>query len=83
LSLIFITLFSFSAVFSKFIDNNTILVPAQGGELKEGKIGQPQFINPLYAYSSQTDKELIELTFSGLFNYDSKGNIIPDLAIKH
>ena len=80
LSLIFITLFSFSAVFSKFIDNNTILVPAQGGELKEGKIGQPQFINPLYAYSSQTDKELIELTFSGLFNYDSKGNIIPDLV---
>lgn len=80
LSLLFVALFSFSAVFSKFIDNNTVLVPAKGGEIKEGKIGQPQFINPLYAYSSQIDKELIELTFSGLFNYDSNGEIVPDLV---
>ncbi len=79
LFLLGITIFSFSLVFSKFIDNHTDLVPAQGGEIKEGKIGQPQFINPLYAYSSQIDKEIIELVFSGLMNYDSEGNIVPDL----
>lgn len=79
LFLLAITIFSFSLVFSKFIDNHTNISPTQGGEIKEGKIGQPQFINPLYAYYSQIDKEITELVFSGLINYDSERNIIPDL----
>jgi ABC-type transport system substrate-binding protein len=42
-------------------------------------IGQPQFINPLYAQSSETDKTLMELLFSGLMKYDTEGNPVPDL----
>ncbi len=70
---------SFCFISSKFINDHTSLVPNQGGEIKEGLLGQPQFINPLYAYSSSIDREIAELCFSSLFNYNSQGDIVPDL----
>jgi ABC-type transport system substrate-binding protein len=78
LSAVFV--FSFSFVLSNFLQKNTVVVPKEGGEVREGVLGQPQFINPLYAYSSETDKEITELVFSSLFSYDSQGNIVPDLV---
>jgi len=78
--ILFITLIScLCLVTINFLNNNTNIVPKQGGEIKEGKLGQPQFINPLYAYSSQIDKEITELVFSSLMNCDAEGNIVPDL----
>lgn len=77
LSAVFV--FSLSFVFSGFLQKNTVIIPSEGGEAKEGVLGQPQFINPLYAYSSEVDREITELVFSGLFTYDSRGNIVPDL----
>ena len=62
-----------------FYVNHTNIVPADSGKLREGILGQPQFINPLYAYSSDVDRDLIELVFSGLMKYDSNANIVPDL----
>ncbi|MFA5228252.1 MAG: ABC transporter substrate-binding protein [Candidatus Paceibacterota bacterium] len=62
-----------------FYINNTVLVPADYGHIKEGLIGQPQLINPLYASVSETDKDIIELLFSGLMKYNSQGEIVPDL----
>jgi len=58
---------------------NTQLVPANGGILREGIVGQPRFINPVYGSSNDIDRDLINLIYSGLFKYDSQGNLMPDL----
>lgn len=57
----------------------TVVVPAEGGSYQEGIIGQPRFINPLLA-TSDTDQSIIKLVFSGLYKFDSAGNVVPDLA---
>ena len=61
----------------------TKTVPAHGGILKEGVVGQPRFINPIYAGSNDVDRDLINLIYSGLFKYDINGKIIPDLAASY
>jgi peptide/nickel transport system substrate-binding protein len=50
-----------------------------GGKIDEGIIGTPRFINPLLA-SSDADKDLTALIYSGLTKKDSRGEIVPDLA---
>lgn len=57
----------------------TEIRPQTGGMLKEGLVGQPRFVNPVLA-TSDVDRDLTQLTFSGLMRYDNKGNVIPDLA---
>ncbi|MBU3918556.1 peptidoglycan-binding protein [Patescibacteria group bacterium] len=59
---------------------NTELIPANGGILREGVVGQPRFINPVYGSSNDSDRDLINLIYSGLFEYDSQGNLLPDLV---
>lgn len=73
--------FLLSATYSSldFYYKNTELVPAEYGTMRYGMIGQPQFINPLYAPSSEIDKAILELMFSGLMKYDDEGKTIPDL----
>lgn len=80
--LVFFTLFLASSfyLFFNFYLKNTLLAPAQGGTYVEGVVGQPRFINPIYARVSDTDQDLTELIFSGLMKYDSQGKIVPDLA---
>lgn len=56
------------------------LVPAIGGSYTEGFIGVPQFINPLYATSSDTDADLARLVYSGLMAWDPVVGLIPSLA---
>ncbi len=53
--------------------------PADGGEIKEGIIGTPRFINPALAISD-ADRDLTILVYSGLLRRDGQGNLIPDLA---
>jgi peptide/nickel transport system substrate-binding protein len=78
---ILLTLFVSSLIFlvSSFYIRNTNVVPADEGRIREGVLGQPQFINPLYAPLSDIDKDLTELIFSSLMTYDNNGNIVPDL----
>ncbi|MEA3452853.1 MAG: ABC transporter substrate-binding protein [Patescibacteria group bacterium] len=79
---LFLTAFIISGtilVFS-FYYQDTIVVPANGGILREGVIGQPRFINPIYAASNDPDRDLVNLIFSGLFQYDTTGKIVPDLV---
>jgi len=80
--LFFLLLFFGSLFFlsSNFYFNNTEFRPASGGVYIEGLIGQPRFINPIYASANDVDRDLTELIFSGLVKYDSNGEIIPDLA---
>lgn len=54
-------------------------VPDYGGTLTEGVIGSPRFINPLLA-SSDIDKDLSSLVYSGLLKLNSSGELVPDLA---
>ena len=84
---IFFTLFilgvvSFIYIFVSFYFKNTKPVPARGGSYTEGVIGQPRFINPIYA-NSDVDRDLVQLVFSGLMKYDDNLNIIPDLAQRY
>ena len=80
--LIFLALFLGSSFYLclNFYFKNTEIQPAQGEIYIEGMIGQPRFINPVYARISDVDQDLVELIFSGLMKYDSQGKIIPDLA---
>ncbi|MDD4409407.1 MAG: ABC transporter substrate-binding protein [Candidatus Pacebacteria bacterium] len=79
--LFLLTVFLTSTTYSclSFYYKNTEIVPASYGTLKYGIIGQPQFINPLYAQSSEIDKTILELVFSGLMKYDENGKPTPDL----
>ena len=54
-------------------------VPDYGGTLVEGVVGSPRFINPLLA-TSDTDKDLTSLIYSGLMKVGTDGNLIADLA---
>jgi ABC-type transport system substrate-binding protein len=67
-------------LFINFYCQNTEVVPAEGGTYTEGIVGSPHFINPIYASSSDVDRDLTELIFSGLMKYNEKGEIVPDLA---
>lgn len=55
-------------------------VPKTGGEYIEGMIGQPLYINPLLSQTNETDADLTQLIYSGLFKYGNEGRTIPDLA---
>lgn len=57
----------------------TVEVPAKGGTHIEGVIGNPRFINPLLA-TSETDRDLTELVFSGLLKAEPDGTLTADLA---
>lgn len=64
---------------SYYTFKNTVPQPAQGGTFTEGMVGQPRFINPVYVSSNDVDRSLVQLTFSGLMQYEG-GEIVPDLA---
>lgn len=74
-----IALISFFFAGNNFLNLLANREPAPGGTYREGMIGQPRFINPLFA-SSETDRSLVNLVFSGLYQFDSNGSVIPDLA---
>lgn len=58
----------------------TIVKPAFGGTYREGLLKEPRFINPIYASSNDTDRDITELIFSGLIRYTPEGAPEPDLA---
>lgn len=77
----------FSAIFivtgllmiSKASDAFSVNVPASGGSLSEGIIGTPRFINPLLA-TSDADRNLSALVFSGLLMPTTEDTLVPALA---
>ena len=78
--LAFIILISSYIALNQYLSKNfKITIPQDGGSYTEGAIGSPRFINPLLA-TSETDKDLVALTYSGLMRMDTSGNLIPDLA---
>ncbi len=61
--------------------NNSLLtaVPGYGGELTEGILGSPRFINPVLAISD-ADRDLSSLVYSGLLRAGVSGDYLPNLA---
>ncbi len=57
----------------------TLNVPVNGGQLKEGIVGSPRFINPVLAVSD-VDHDLTQLVYSGLVKITPENDIVPDLA---
>lgn len=77
LCLIAIVSFFFSS--TNIMNAFTKSVPANTGTYREGVLGQPRFINPIYA-TSDTDKSLVDLVYAGLYRFDELGQVVPDLA---
>ncbi len=62
-----------------FYLSHTTPVAHFGGTYSEGMIGQPSYINPLLAHQ-ENELALTRLIFSGLYKYDGKGQLVPDIA---
>lgn len=80
----FSTIFIVSGIILLYQVNKHFLieVPDYGGTLTEGVVGSPRFVNPLLA-SSDIDKDLTKLVYSGLLKEDPSGKIVTDLAEKY
>ena len=58
----------------------TTPVAASGGQVVEGIVGQPQYLNPLLSSQNPVDTHLSDLIFDGLVRYDPDGAAAPSLA---
>ncbi len=65
---------------SWYVVTHRVDIPAVGGEYVEALIGEPQFVNPLYASASDVDADLAGLVYSGLVRWDQDGGLVNDLA---
>jgi peptide/nickel transport system substrate-binding protein len=57
----------------------TSLTPSRGGELVEGIVGIPRFVNPALAIS-RADQDVVALLYSGLMKINDEGVLVPDIA---
>lgn len=81
--IILLIVFIFSGLITLAHLNNKLIVevPLSGGTLTEGIVGSPRFINPLLA-SSDADRDLTTLVYSGLFRLAPGQGYEADLAEK-
>lgn len=82
LGLALVLLFSTMAMLQNLNKYFMVSVPMRGGEISEGIIGTPRFINPILGFSD-ADKDMIALVYSGLMRKTADGLLIPDLAEKY
>ncbi len=78
-ALLSLTIASLLLLIFDFYFKHTSIIPDNGGTLIEGLVGQPRFINPIYAESNDVDRDITNLIFSGLMKYDAKGELQMDL----
>ncbi len=78
---VFAIFFGIASLISFYALEQSILerVPAYGGILSEGKVGNPRFINPLLAISD-ADRDLSMLAYAGLMGLSDSGKLVPVLA---
>lgn len=63
-----------------YVRRTTDVQPALGGTLTLGAVGQPRFILPILAQTSDTDMDLSRLVYSGLLTVTPDGQLTGDLA---
>lgn len=78
--LVVLTLGSFAYLTIELYINSTKLAPGFGGIYREGVVGQPRFINPIYGETNDIDRTLIDLIYSGLMTYDKDAKLVKDLV---
>lgn len=61
----------------------TTEVAKEGGIYREGIIGSPQLINPLFSVLNDVDSDLVTVIYSGLMRYDKDQRLVPDLASRY
>lgn len=66
-----------------FYQENTAVLPAEGGIYAEGIVGEFKLINPVFANQNPVDADLVKLIFAGLMKYDSEQNAIVDDVAEH
>ncbi len=76
---LFVFFASSFVIITKLIDKQLVEIPRRGGQLVEGIIGRPRFINPIIA-KNDADRDMSELIYSGLLRPTIGGDLIPDLA---
>lgn len=79
--LVVVTLVGGTGLLVRLWHTITIPVPAVGGSYREGMLGVPSIINPLYA-TADAERDLARLIYAGLFTYSGDGTLIPDMAEK-
>ena len=77
-----VVLFIISAFFlaGRFYYTHLEVMPKRSGIYAEGLIGQPKYINPLYAGASDADSDISRLVFSSLFRRNKDGVLVKDLV---
>lgn len=81
LAVLVLAILSWSAI---WVIKNQTVVPASGGDYSEALIGQPKYINPLFASTNDVDADLSSLIYSSLFTYNNtEQKITPDLALDY
>ncbi len=58
----------------------TVIEPIEGGDVVEGMVGAPRYLNPLLSDPNPVDRELVSLIFDGLVQRDANGRLVPALA---
>ena len=58
---------------------NSVEVPTTGGELREGIMGSPRFVNPALAIT-RADQDMSTLIFNGLLEVSTDGELVPNIA---
>lgn len=66
----------------RYYNKHVSYLPVAGGIYREGVVGYPQTINPLYSVNRDVDSDLTRLIYSSLFKYDETGNLVGDLTEK-
>jgi len=81
LFLVLVLIIGTIGILQKINKSFMVATPMYGGSITEGVIGAPRFINPILA-TTEGDKDLVALIYSGLMRKNGDGSIIPDLAEK-
>lgn len=64
---------------NKFYSQKTKVLAESGGQYTEGLVGTPRFLNPILAQTSEVDRDITNLIFSGLIK-NKDGQLMLDLA---
>ncbi|TSC64323.1 MAG: putative ABC transporter substrate binding protein [Parcubacteria group bacterium Gr01-1014_106] len=65
---------------ASLLEDATSIVAAPGGTVRMGAVGQPRFVLPILAQTSDTDMDLSRLVYSGLLTATPNGTLVGDLA---
>lgn len=66
-----------------FYVQNSDLTPAKGGIYREGIVGNVQIINPVFATTNDTDRDISRLVFSGLIKFNPETKTLEDDIATH